>query len=85
MTPTEPSAPSPRTLATLLYASAAVTAVVALVLGLLVSPILFALALFVPVDLWLARAYGSGRRPTTFGQSGDPTADPSYNPYARED
>jgi uncharacterized membrane protein len=88
MTSPEQSAPSSQALVTLLYASAVVTAIVAVVLGALVSPILFAIALFSLVDVWLARAYSSGRlhlgsdsaRPA---EAAD--ADPSYNPYARED
>jgi hypothetical protein len=37
-----------------------------------------------PVD-WLARAYASGRLRMASEPRADPTADPSYNPYARED
>ncbi len=62
-----------------------VTAVVAIVLGVLVSPILFAIALFSVVDVWLARAYSSGRLRIGSEPHADPSADPSYNPYARED
>jgi hypothetical protein len=81
-----------------LYVSAVVTAVVAVVLGALVSPFLFAIALLALFDLWLARAYASGRlrlgseprlaRPEEAGvvEGADAAAaDPSYNPYARED
>jgi Flp pilus assembly protein TadB len=88
---------SPQTLIRLMYVSALVTVLVAIILGALVSPFLFAIALLAIVDLWLARAYATGRlrmasdprlaRPEEGGVvEGDAaTADPSYNPYARED
>ena len=96
-----------------MYISAAVTVVIAIVLGATVAPALYAIALVALVDLGLAWAYASGRlkltgdprlgRPEEGGVvdgPGDPSsdgegdatraaeaasADPSYNPYARED
>ena len=75
---------SPRTIASYLYASAAVTIIAGIVVGLLVSPVWFAVCAVGVLDIVLARVLFSGRT----GQA-DPVAaaeaDPSYNPYARED
>jgi len=94
-----------------MYVSAVVTVVLAVVLGALVSPFLYAIALFAVLDVLLARGYASGRlrmaadprlgRPAEGGVVPGPgadspeggtssdadaaAADPSYNPYARED
>lgn len=91
--------------------SAVATVVVATVLGILIAPWLFAIALFAIVDLVIARMYSTGRlRPAADPRLGRPeeggvvagpgadagegdaasaadaaAADPSYNPYARED
>jgi hypothetical protein len=82
---------------TVLYTSAVVTVVIAVVLGALVTPALYGVALLAIVDVALARAYAAGRlrlasdpplaRPEEGGVvEGDSTsADPSYNPYARND
>ncbi len=101
-----------RKMARLMMLSAVVTVLVGILLGALVWPPLYAIAAFALVDLWLARAYTTGRlpvgnnprlgRPAEGGvtegvthvrsQNGDAAsaadaaaADPSYNPYARED
>ena len=77
-----------------LYLSAAITLVAAVVLGVLVSPALFAIALVALVDVVLARLFARGvigppaaRRRAE--HSGDAAilaeADAGYNPYARED
>ena len=73
--------------------SGVATIVAGVVLGLVVEPVLFAIAGVGVMDLVVARVLGSGR----VGQasagsaagdataSADPDADPSHNPYARED
>jgi hypothetical protein len=82
----------------LLVVSAAATVVIAIVLGALVSAPLYAIAALAVFDLVLAWAFQTGRlkpmwgsqlgRPEEGGVTGapaDPSADPSHNPYARED
>lgn len=58
-----------------------------IVLGALVTPALFAIALVGIGDLVLARLFASGRIGSK--KAADPVAqveaDPSFNPYARED
>jgi hypothetical protein len=75
---------SPRAVAGYLYLSAAVTVVVGIVLGFVISPVWFAVVAVGLLDAVLARVLLSRKtRPA------DPVAaaeaDPSYNPYARED
>jgi hypothetical protein len=74
----------PRTIATYLYVSAAVTIVVGIVLGIAISPVWFAVVAVGVLDAVLARVLFSGKT-----RQADPVAtaeaDPSYNPYARED
>lgn len=74
--------------------SALVMVVVAVALGLLVSPALFGLALIAVLDLALAWMLARGTIGPLAGRraaedSGDAAtiaeSDPSYNPYARED
>jgi hypothetical protein len=83
-----------RRLVLMLYASAAITIVAAVVLGLAIEPILFALAGVGVADLVLARLFAAGiigplaarRRAEASGDAAAiAAADPSYNPYARED
>jgi hypothetical protein len=67
-----------------LYLSAAITIVAGIALGFVISPVWFAVVGVGVLDVVLARVLFSGRN----GQA-DPVAtaeaDPSYNPYARED
>ena len=95
-TPPEPTTPSStelrqnrRIVATALTISGIATIVVAIVLGAIVEPYLYAIAVIGLVDLVLARLFAAGR---LGGRADDPAAaaaaaeaDPSYNPYARED
>jgi hypothetical protein len=77
-----------------LYLSGAITIVLGLVLGLVITPVLFAAVALGIVDFVIARLFASGRigplaarRAAT--EAGDAAAlaeaDPSFNPYARED
>jgi hypothetical protein len=83
-----------------LIAAAGATVVIAVVLGALVHPALYAIALVGLVDLWLARRFATGKaisresvgsapHSASGVASDDPAtaaeADRSYNPYARED
>lgn len=75
-------------LALVIYAWGAVALVVGLILGVAVSPILFLIAAVGAADLLAGRLIASGRgRPEAAPE--DPVAraeaDPSFNPYARED
>lgn len=76
--------------------SGVATIVAGVVLGLVVEPVLFAIAGVGVMDLVVARVIGSGRvgRASVGSAEGDTSAadpdpadpaDPSYNPYARED
>jgi hypothetical protein len=74
--------------------SGVITIVFAIALGILISPILFAIAVLAIVDFAIARAYASGvigplaarRRAQASGDAAlIAESDPSYNPYARED
>ena len=74
--------------ATPLRISALITIVVSIVLGILVTPIVFVGVLVGLIDLILAMAMSRGWIGRT--KPGDDSAarveeDPSYNPYARED
>ncbi len=77
-----------------LHLSAAITLVVAIALGLLISPVLFAIAALALVDVVVARMFARGaigplaarRRAEASGDAAlIAESDPSYNPYARED
>jgi uncharacterized membrane protein len=77
-----------------LYLSGAVTVVVGIVLGVYVSPALFGIVVLGIVDFVIARLFASGRIGPLSGRraataAGDAAAiaeaDPSFNPYARED
>ena len=77
-----------------LYLSAAITAVVGIVLGFVIDPILFAVIGFAIVDVVIAAMFSSGRigplaarrKAVASGDAGAiAEADPSFNPYARED
>ena len=78
-------------MARVMVLSGAVTLVLGVVLGALVWAPLYAVAALAVVDLGLAWAYANGRLGVASGGSAsepaavDPSADPSYNPYARED
>jgi hypothetical protein len=73
--------------ARVLVISGVATIVVAVVLGIVVEPVLFAIAGVGILDLVLARAFASGRLGSADGDAAEPapSEDPSYNPYARED
>jgi hypothetical protein len=70
--------------ATILTVSGIGTIVVAIVLAAAVEPLLGLLVLVGLTDLALARLFASGK-PGGRGAGTDPTAEPTYNPYARED
>ena len=82
------STSNPRAVAGYLYLSAAITIVVGIVLGFVIGPVWFAVVAVGILDVILARMFASGRLGSSAGGS-DPAAaaeaDPSYNPYARED
>jgi hypothetical protein len=86
------ASPNHATTARILTISGVVAIAAGLVLGLVVEPLLFVIALVGVMDLVVARVIGSGRlgRASVASAAGgeesaDPAADPSYNPYARED
>ena len=91
---TSTSSTNLRSVAGYLYLSAAITIVVGILLGFVVGAVWFAVVAIGLIDGALAYAFSSGR---FSGSSGalDPAAesdttaeveaDPSYNPYARED
>jgi hypothetical protein len=77
-----------------LYFSAVITVIAGVVLGLTITPIFFALIAVGVFDAAIAYLFSSGRlgggatQPGGTPPPGDGTAgqaDPSYNPYARED
>ena len=83
-----------RTVIVALYLSAAVTVVVGIALGIALAPVWFAIVGLGLVDLVIAHMFATGRIGPLAGRrqaeaSGDAAAvaeaDPSYNPYARED
>ena len=91
-----PTAPAPsRNLAGILYLSATITVVAGIVLGFVVSPALFAIVAVGIFDFVFAGLIASGRigpdaqRRRAAAEQGDAAAvaeaDPSFNPYARED
>jgi uncharacterized membrane protein len=98
MPPSEPAAATPqdsvRRLVSALYLSGAITVVVGIVLGFVIEPFLFAVVALGIVDCVIAGLFQSGRIGPLAAQrraagSGDAAlvaeADPTFNPYARED
>lgn len=92
--PPVPPTPS-RNLAGILYLSATITVVAGIVLGFVISPALFAIVAVGIFDFVLAGLVASGRigpdaqHRRAAASEGDAAAvaeaDPSFNPYARED
>jgi ABC-type cobalt transport system substrate-binding protein len=86
--PSSTSTSNPRAVAGYLYLSAAITIIVGVVLGVVISPIWFAVVAVGFLDIILARLFATGALGGGADKS-DPAAaaeaDPSYNPYARED
>jgi hypothetical protein len=77
-----------RTLVLSLTISGIVITAVGIGVGIAVGPAYFAIAAFGLVDFVLAWMFHTGRLGGPAAapeQPIDPTADPSYNPYARED
>jgi hypothetical protein len=76
-----------RSVAGYLYLSAAITIVVGIVLGFVVGPVWFAVVAVGLLDGVLAGLFASGRLggPDKSDPVAAVEADPSYNPYARED
>jgi hypothetical protein len=67
-----------------LYLSAAITIVAGIALGFVISPVWFAVVGIGVLDAILARVLFAGKaRPADTAAAVE--ADPSYNPYARED
>ena len=61
MPPADQTERSRRTMVMAMLVSAGATVVIAIVLGALVAPYLYAIALLAIIDVWLARAYSTGR------------------------
>ena len=83
-----------RVLVLALYAAGVITIAVGIAVGIAIDPILFLIAVVGLFDFVLARMFASGRIGPLAAQrkaaeSGDAAqvaeADPSFNPYARED
>ena len=89
MPPADPNERNRLILVRVMYVTAAATVVIAIVLGALVSPPLYAIALLAIVDLLLARAYATGKLTASAAGSSptpsQPGDDASHNPYASED
>lgn len=77
-----------------LYLSGAITVVIGIVLGFVIAPILFAIVAVGIMDCVIAGLFSSGRigplaarrKAAASGDAGAMAeADPSFNPYARED
>jgi hypothetical protein len=70
-----------------LYLSAVITIIAGIVFGLTISPIFFALLAVGLLDGLIAYMFSSGRLggASETGLTGAVEADPSSNPYARED
>jgi hypothetical protein len=92
--PTTAEQDSVRRLVTVLYLSGAITVVLGIVLGFAISPVLFAAVALGIVDFVIAALFSSGRIGPLAArrravESGDAAtiaeADPSFNPYARDD
>ena len=83
-----------RRLARALYLSGAVTLIAGIALGFVLSPVFFGIAAIGLLDFVLAWAFATGRigplaARRAAAEAGDAAAvaeaDPSFNPYARED
>ena len=92
--PNVASAQQIRVLVLALYAAGVITIAVGIVVGIVVDPILFLIAVAGLLAFVLARMFASGRIGPLAArrraeESGDAAAvaeaDPSFNPYARED
>jgi hypothetical protein len=92
--PTTAQQDSVRKLVGVLYLSGAITIVLGIALGIAISPVLFAAVALGVVDFVIAGLFSSGRIGPLAArrrgvESGDVAAiaeaDPSSNPYARED
>ena len=93
-TSTTPSSADVSRIASWLYLSAAITVIAGIVCGLTITPIFFALVAVGILDGVIAYLFSSGRLGGSAAALGPPSApddaaaveaDPSYNPYARED
>ena len=92
--PTTAEQDSVRRIVAALNMSGVITIVVGVVLGLAVSPALFGICVLGVVDFVIARLFAAGRigplaARRAAAEAGDAAAiaeaDPSFNPYARED
>ena len=92
--PTTAEQDSVRRLVSVLYLSGAITVVLGIALGFVISPVLFAAVAVGLVDFVIAGLFSSGRigplaARRAAAEAGDAAAiaeaDPSFNPYARED
>ena len=89
--PTTPANPrqTRAVVATTLTASGIATIAVAIGLGIALDPLLYLVALVGVADLVFARLFASGRLGSApsdpAGAAAAAQADPSFNPYARED
>ena len=92
--PTTAEQDSVRRLVMVLSLSGAITVVLGIVLGFVVSPALFAAVALGIADFVIAKLFASGRigplaARRAAAEAGDAAAvaetDPSFNPYARED
>ena len=92
-TSTTPSSTDLSRMASWLYVSAVISVIAGVVFGLTITPIFFALVAVGVVDAAIAYLFSSGRlggSATAHGQMSGPDdaaveADPSDDPYARED
>ena len=92
--PGSQQAEAARRVASALYLSGAVTLVLGVALGLAIAPVFFGIAALGLLDFVLAWLFASGRigplsARRAAAEAGDAAAvaeaDPSFNPYARED
>lgn len=92
--PTTAEQDSVRKIVSVLYLSGAITVVLGIALGFVISPVLFAAVALGIVDFVIAGLFSSGRigplaARRAAAEAGDAAAvaetDPSFNPYARED
>ena len=92
--PTTAEQDSVRRIVYILYVSGAITIVIGIALGIAISPVAFAAVALGIFDFVLAGLFSSGRigplaARRAAAEAGDAAAvaeaDPSFNPYARED
>jgi hypothetical protein len=92
--PTTAEQDSVRKIVSVLYLSGAITVVLGIALGFVISPALFAAVALGIADFVIAGLFSSGRigplaARRAAAEAGDAAAvaetDPSFNPYARED